>query len=85
VERKNAESARLELELDLNRRNVEHEVVILEAATEDGRKTYSPSLLRDFGRALKSFLITVPFESARPYSRPPMLLPVRWKSPHLPA
>ena len=40
-ERKNAESARLELELDLNRRNVEHEVVILEAATEDAvRRTH---------------------------------------------
>jgi hypothetical protein len=36
-----AEHARLELELDLNRRGVEREVVILEAANEDAvRKTH---------------------------------------------
>ena len=41
VERKNAEAARLELELDLNRRGVEHEVVILEAASENAvRRTH---------------------------------------------
>lgn len=41
VERAIAENERLELELDLNRRRVEHEVVILEAASEAAvRKTH---------------------------------------------
>ena len=36
-----AQNARLELELDLNRRGVEHEVVLLEAANEDAlRRTH---------------------------------------------
>jgi hypothetical protein len=40
-ERESAENSRLELELDLNRRGVEHEVVILEAASEDAvRRTH---------------------------------------------
>ena len=34
-ERLNAENRRLELELDLNRRKVKHEVVLLEAAKEE--------------------------------------------------
>jgi hypothetical protein len=40
-EREPAENSRLELELDLNRRGVVHEVVILEAASEDAvRRTH---------------------------------------------
>jgi hypothetical protein len=40
-ERPKAEDARLELELDLNRIGTEHEVVILEAATEGAlRRTH---------------------------------------------
>lgn len=40
-ERQNAEDARLELELELNRLDTEREVVILEAATEDAlRRTH---------------------------------------------
>ena len=40
-ERQNAEDARLELELDLNRLGTEREVVILEAATEEAlRRTH---------------------------------------------
>ena len=36
-----AEGVRLELELDLNRRKIEHEVVILEAASEEAvRRTH---------------------------------------------
>jgi len=36
-----AQNARLELELDLNRRGVEHEVVLLEAENEDAlRRTH---------------------------------------------
>jgi hypothetical protein len=33
-ERRNAESSRLEMELRLNRLGIEHEVILLEAATE---------------------------------------------------
>lgn len=40
-ERREAEDARLEMELELNWRGVEHEVVILEAATEEAvRRTH---------------------------------------------
>jgi len=40
-ERLRAEDARLELELELNRLGTEHEVVILEAATEEAlRRTH---------------------------------------------
>jgi hypothetical protein len=40
-ERQTAEDARLELELELNRLGTEHEVVILEAATEEAlRRTH---------------------------------------------
>lgn len=35
AERRAAENARLELELDLNRKGIFHEVVLLEAASED--------------------------------------------------
>lgn len=41
LEREAAENVRLELELELNRRGVEREVVILEAATEGAlRRTH---------------------------------------------
>ncbi len=40
-ERERAENARLEMELDLNRRDVEREVVLLEAETEEAlRRTH---------------------------------------------
>ena len=40
-QRKEAAEARLALEIDLNQRGVEHEVVLLEAATEDAlRQTH---------------------------------------------
>ncbi len=40
-ERLEAEKSRLDLELDLNRKGVEHEVVLLEAASEDAlRRTH---------------------------------------------
>jgi hypothetical protein len=39
--RHKAEKARLDLELDLNRRGINHEVVLLEAASEDAlRRTH---------------------------------------------
>ena len=41
VKRGSAENARLEMELELNRRGVEREVVLLEADTEDAlRRTH---------------------------------------------
>jgi len=41
TERRDAEGARLELELRLNSRGIGHEVVLLEAASEDAlRKTH---------------------------------------------
>ena len=41
AERRNAEVLRLDLELDLNRRGVEHEVVLLEAESESAlRRTH---------------------------------------------
>ena len=40
-ERHSAEKARLDLDLDLNRRGINHEVVLLEAASEDAlRRTH---------------------------------------------
>lgn len=40
-DRSKAQNSRLELELDLNRRGVDHEVVLLEAASEDAlRRTH---------------------------------------------
>jgi hypothetical protein len=40
-ERKKAENARLEVELELNRQGVDHEVVLLEAASEEAlRRTH---------------------------------------------
>lgn len=40
-ERQKAEDSRLEIELALNRRGIEHEVVLLEAATEEAlRRTH---------------------------------------------
>lgn len=39
--RRDAEDARLEMELELNRRGIEHEVVLLEADTEEAlRRTH---------------------------------------------
>lgn len=41
AERLKAENTRLDLELDLNRRGLDHEVVLLEAASEDAlRRTH---------------------------------------------
>jgi predicted dinucleotide-utilizing enzyme len=41
TERHNAETTRLNLELDLNRKGVNHEVVLLEAASEEAvRRTH---------------------------------------------
>lgn len=40
-ERQSAESCRLEIELSLNRKGIDHEVVLLEAASEDAlRRTH---------------------------------------------
>jgi hypothetical protein len=41
AERESAENARLEMEIELNERGIEHEVVLLEAETEEAlRRTH---------------------------------------------
>ena len=41
TERQSAENSRLDIELDLNRRGIDHEVVLLDAASEDAlRRTH---------------------------------------------
>ena len=41
AQRKQAEESRLEIELDLNRREIDHEVVLLQAASEEAlRRTH---------------------------------------------
>ncbi len=55
-ERRNAEGIRLDLELDLNRKGLDHEVVILEAANEDAlRRTH-----RRYFEDLRGLLTTAP-------------------------
>ena len=55
--RLDAENSRLETELDLNRRGITHEVVLLEAASEDAlRLTHQRYFedLKDLGQIAKS-------------------------------
>jgi hypothetical protein len=55
LERQKAENARLEIELGLNRAGVEHEVVLLEAASEDAlRRTH-----RRYFEDLRQFAATI--------------------------
>ena len=59
-ERLDAENSRLETELDLNRRGITHEVVLLEAASKDAlRRTHQRYFedlkdLKDLGQIAKS-------------------------------
>ena len=54
TERLNAENARLGIELELNRRGVEHEVVLLEAASEAARRRTHRRYFEDLRQILKS-------------------------------
>ena len=49
-----AEDARLELELDLNRRGVHHEVVLLEASSEDALRLTHRRYFDDFEQLARS-------------------------------
>ena len=52
--RREAEDSRLELELDLNRRGVAHEVVLLEATSEGALRRTHRRYFEDLGQLLKS-------------------------------
>jgi hypothetical protein len=52
--RREAEDSRLEIELDLNRRGVAHEVVLLEAASEDALRRTHRRYFEDLRQLLKS-------------------------------
>ena len=53
-QRREAENARLEIELDLNRRGVDHEVVLLEAASKDALHRTHQRYFEDLTQILKS-------------------------------
>ncbi len=53
-QRLKAENSRLDLELDLNRRAVDHEVVLLEAASEDALRRTHRRYFEDASAILKS-------------------------------
>ncbi len=52
--RSKAEKARLETELELNRRGVKHEVVLLEAASEDALRRTHRRYFEDLSQIVKS-------------------------------
>jgi hypothetical protein len=53
-QRREAEDSRLEIELDLNRKGVDHEVVILEAASKDALHRTHQRYFADLTQILKS-------------------------------
>ena len=52
--RQEAEDSRLEIELDLNRRGVDHEVVLLEAASEEELHRTHQRYFADLAQILRS-------------------------------
>jgi hypothetical protein len=55
-DRVTAENARLEMELDLHRRRIEHEVVLLEASSEEALRRTHRRYFETPGEILKSTL-----------------------------
>jgi hypothetical protein len=53
-QRQEAENARLEIELDLNRQEVDHEVVLLEAASKDALLLTHQRYFADLAEILRS-------------------------------
>ena len=53
-EKQNAERARLELELELNRLGKDHEVVVLEAASEAALRRTHRRYFEDLGQLVKA-------------------------------
>ena len=58
AERSKAEDSRLEMELDLNRRGVNHEVVLLEAPSEDVLRRTHQRYFEDASQIVKSALLS---------------------------
>jgi hypothetical protein len=54
TERRKSETLRLEIELELNRQNVEHEVVLLEAADEAALRLTHRRYFEDLSQIAKS-------------------------------
>ena len=52
-QRKEAENSRLEIELDLNRKRVDHEVVLLDAASEDALRLTHRRYFEDLRQILE--------------------------------
>ena len=52
VQRREAEDARLNVELDLKRKGIEHEVVLLDAASEDALRTTHRRYFEDLRQIL---------------------------------
>lgn len=53
-QRREAEDSRLGIELDLNRKRIDHEVVLLEAASEDALRRTHQRYFADLTQLLKS-------------------------------
>lgn len=53
-ERKTAADARLKIELDLNKRGIEHEVVLLEASSEEALRRTHRRYFENPGQIVKS-------------------------------
>jgi hypothetical protein len=53
-ERSHAEKLRLEIELDLNRKKIDHEVVLLEAADENALRKTHRRYFQDLSQIAKS-------------------------------
>ena len=67
-QRREAEDSRLEIELDLNRKGVQHEVVLLEAASQDELRRTHRRYFEDLRQILKSRQeFTAVDESGREY------------------
>jgi hypothetical protein len=53
-ERENSENARLEMEIGLNRRGIEHEVVLLEATSEQALRLTHRRYFEDLSELVKA-------------------------------
>lgn len=66
-QRREAEDSRLVIELDLNRRGIDHEVVLLEAESEDALRLTHQRYFKDIRQILedKSGLESIPYNNHR--------------------
>jgi len=65
--RREAEDSRLGIELDLNRKGIDHEVVLLEAESEDALRLTHQRYFKDIRQILedKSGLESIPYNNHR--------------------